>query len=329
MVWHKTNRLPVNVAQPRAGITSKDAVMKTTKTLKRMLVKKWQKSRYYLLNMRNAIALQRVSKVLSLSMMALLLSACVSSGGNYYLETSQPSKSVDQRIRFLVMHYTAEEFDSSLDTLTNEQVSAHYLIPEVRQLKMGKPVIWQLVPESLRAWHAGVSEWRGRTNINDTSIGIEIENKGFRQTSAGRQFYPYPDKQIDLVMALSKQIVQRYQIAPRNVVAHSDIAPQRKQDPGPLFPWQRLAQQGIGAWPDASQVKMFLAGRDKQQPVAMDTLLNKLARYGYPVKDALTPQQQRKVVAAFQMHFRQDDYRGLPDAQSEAIIDALLVKYPQ
>ncbi|MCC3701095.1 N-acetylmuramoyl-L-alanine amidase [Rouxiella badensis] len=263
----------------------------------------------------------------------MLLAGCQSSSSvtphrDYVLEKSRQAQGADQRIRFLVIHYTAEDFHTALNTLTDEHVSAHYLIPAQPPIVNGQPVAWQLVPESMRAWHAGESGWRGRTNINDTSIGIELENKGFTQRLLERQFYPYPALQVALVTSLSRDIVRRYQIKPQDVVAHSDIAPQRKEDPGPLFPWQQLAEKGVGAWPQAWRVKAFLHGRDPQQSVPMAGLLDKLARYGYPVTQDMTPRQQRRVVAAFQMHFRQRDYRGNPDAESEAIADALLQQYP-
>ncbi len=263
----------------------------------------------------------------------LLLAGCQATGSvkeqhNYVLETSQQAQGADQRIRFLVIHYTAEDFHTALNTLTDEHVSAHYLIPAKPPQVDGRPVAWQLVPESMRAWHAGISEWRGRNNLNDTSIGIELENKGYTNRMLERRFYPFPATQIALLTSLSQDIVKRYQIEPEDVVAHSDIAPQRKEDPGPLFPWQQLAENGVGAWPQASRVKALLHGRDPHQPVPMAELLTQLARYGYPVTADMTPLQQRRVVAAFQMHFRQSDYRGNADAESEAIVEALLEKYP-
>jgi len=179
----------------------------------------------------------------------------------------------------------------------------------------------------MRAWHAGASNWRGRTNLNDTSIGIEIVNKGFNRTLLATHWQPYTPEQIELLIRLSRDIVQRYAIQPTDVVGHSDIAPQRKQDPGPLFPWQQLAQAGIGAWPDKPTVERYLAGRDKYAPVPMAQMLEKLARYGYAVEPTWDAKQQRNLIAAFQMHFRPEDYRGEPDAESEAIIDALLSKY--
>ncbi len=264
----------------------------------------------------------------------LLLAGCQSSPPSadqhlsYRLETQRQAQGADQRVRFLVIHYTAEDFHNALNTLTDEHVSAHYLIPAHPPLEEGKPVAWQLVPESLRAWHAGASGWRGRTNINDTSVGIELENRGYSAYLLGKKFYPYPPAQIDLLASLSEQIVARYQIEPRNVVGHSDIAPQRKDDPGPLFPWHELAKRGIGAWPDAHRVQANLAGRDPYQPVDTQTLLAKLGKYGYPLTDNMTDKQQRRVIAAFQMHFRPDDHRGIADAESDAIISALLTQYP-
>lgn len=247
--------------------------------------------------------------------------------GAYQLETLHQAQGADRRIRFLVMHYTAEDFHSSLKTLTDEHVSAHYLLPAHPQREHGKPTVYRLVPEAMRAWHAGASAWRGRSNLNDTSIGIEIVNKGFTRSMLFTHWQPYTAEQIAVLIPLSRDIIQRYGIQPQDVVGHSDIAPQRKQDPGPLFPWRQLAQAGIGAWPDERDVQRLLAGRDRQAPVPMASLLNKLARYGYAIDPSWDARQQRNVLAAFQMHFRPDDVRGEPDAESEAIIDALLVKY--
>lgn len=247
--------------------------------------------------------------------------------GAYQLETLHQAQGADQRIRFLVMHYTAEDFHSSLKTLTDEHVSAHYLLPAHPQRERGKPTVYRLVPEAMRAWHAGASAWRGRSNLNDTSIGIEIVNKGFTRSMLFTHWQPYTAEQIAVLIPLSRDIIQRYGIQPQDVVGHSDIAPQRKQDPGPLFPWRQLAQAGIGAWPDERDVQRLLAGRDRHAPVPMAALLEKLARYGYAIDPSWDARQQRNVLAAFQMHFRPDDVRGEPDAESEAIVDALLVKY--
>lgn len=266
---------------------------------------------------------------------ALLLTACQSAPpaglearGNLWVNHAHPAQGQEPRIRFLVIHYTADDFPTSLATLTEEHVSAHYLIPATPPQAGGKPVVWQLVPESQRAWHAGASGWRGRINLNDTSIGIELENPGFRRTLLGRRWYAFPPGQVATLAELAGQIVRRYGIAPQNVVGHADIAPLRKPDPGPRFPWQALAAQGIGAWPDPARVTFWLAGRDPRQPVAEAALLARLAAYGYPVTPGMDAQARRQVISAFQMHFRPAEYSGQADAESEAIVRALLEQYP-
>jgi N-acetylmuramoyl-L-alanine amidase len=113
------------------------------------------------------------------------------------------------------------------------------------------------------------------------------------------------------------------------VVAHSDIAPQRKDDPGPLFPWQALAKQGIGAWPDPARVAFYINGRPRNQDVDRAALLDLLARYGYEVPDNATEQQQKRVITAFQMHYRPSLWNGVADVETMAIAEALLEKYGQ
>lgn len=260
-------------------------------------------------------------------LVALLLAGCQNQGperrDGYRVDHRYTAQGARPRVKVLVIHYTAEDFPSSLSTLTDRDVSAHYLIPR----RPHKDTILQLVPESELAWHAGPSFWRGATRINDTSIGIELVNPGYRRTLTGLRWTPFSREQIGVLEALLRDVTQRYHIAPENIVGHSDIAPQRKQDPGPLFPWQELAQAGFGAWPDAQRVQQRLAGRKPDQPVAVENLLTLLWRYGYGVTPEMTPQQQQKAIAAFQMHYRPADYRGLADAETEAIAQALLDKY--
>ena len=212
---------------------------------------------------------------------------------------------------------------------SDKEVSSHYLIPEQPPLRHGKPRIWQLVPEEDLAWHAGISFWRGSTRINDTSIGIELENRGWQKNGDIKSFTPFNPAQIAALIPLAKDIIARYHIQPQNVVAHADIAPQRKDDPGPLFPWRALAQQGIGAWPDDARVAFYLQGRPSWQPVDRGELLDLLSRYGYQVTPEMTPAQQKRVIMAFQMHFRPSRWDGVADAQTQAIAEALLEKYGQ
>lgn len=262
--------------------------------------------------------------------LAMLLSACqstIEARNGYWVDTAHPAQGARPRIKVVVIHYTAEDFSSSLATLTDREVSAHYLIPQHPPQKNGQGVVWQLVPESQLAWHAGPSFWRGATRINDTSIGIEIVNSGYRRTLTGLHWQPFTPAQIGALVALVHDITQRYDITPENLVGHSDIAPQRKQDPGPLFPWQQLAQQGLGAWPESATVQRYVAGRALDDEVDQTELLDALQRYGYDVTAATTPQMQRKLIAAFQMHFRARDYRGIADVETLAIARALLAKY--
>lgn len=236
-------------------------------------------------------------------------------------KTTYRAKAANERVRFLVLHYTAAPLKGSIEALTGPNVSAHYLVPDSRP-----DGIFQLVDETRRAWHAGVSHWQGRDNLNDTSIGIEIVNLGFtREPGEEPVWYPFPDAQVDAVMTLAGDIVRRYGIDPTCVIGHSDIAPGRKSDPGPLFPWERLARRGVGAWPDAAEVR---ARRERANPNDVKGLQEKLRRYGYKI--AVTgrlDQHSHDVVRAFQMHFRPAQCNGLPDAETVAILETLLDKY--
>ncbi|MFL4555907.1 N-acetylmuramoyl-L-alanine amidase [Yersinia kristensenii] len=276
-------------------------------------------------------------KLLSIGLL-LLLAGCSSSHrdepnklidrGEYKVDTSIPSVAQNTRVRFLVLHYTATDDAESLKLLTQGNVSAHYLVKTHPDNLDGKPIVLQLVPESERAWHAGVSYWHGRNSLNDTSIGIEIVNKGFTEKMLGRQWYPYNESQIQLIERLTKDIVERYNIDPTDVVAHSDIAPQRKSDPGPLFPWKRLAEQGIGAWPDDATVTKYIDGRNKNDLASVAIIQQALARYGYQIPQSGELDDETKhVIEAFQMHFRPQDFSGVPDVETEAIALALVEKY--
>ncbi|MEQ9720713.1 N-acetylmuramoyl-L-alanine amidase [Yersinia alsatica] len=268
----------------------------------------------------------------------LLLAGCSSSQrdnqhklidrGDYKVDTSMPSIAQNERVRFLVLHYTAIDDAESLKVLTQGQVSAHYLVKTHPDTLDGKPIVLQLVPESQRAWHAGISDWHGRSSLNDTSIGIEIVNKGFTEKMLGREWYPYNESQIKLIERLTKDIVERYNIDPTDVVAHSDIAPLRKSDPGPLFPWQRLALLGIGAWPDDATVTKYIDGRNKRDMASVSVIQQALARYGYQIpQSGELDDETKQVIKAFQMHFRAQDFSGVPDVETEAIALALVEKY--
>lgn len=236
----------------------------------------------------------------------------------------------NERVRFLVFHYTALNEAESLHFLTQKQVSAHYFIPERVEAINKKPIIKQLVDDTKRAWHAGVSDWNGRVNLNDTSVGVEIANLGFREELTGEKiWYPFNRDQINALKKLSHHIIKKYDIAPQNILAHSDISPLRKYDPGPLFPWKELAEEGIGAWPDPLTVTKYLAGRDPSAPGDILRLQKALKIWGYdkiPQSGKVDPDSQQ-IISAFQMHFRPGDFSGKPDAETEAIALALIEKY--
>ncbi|AAZ33814.1 N-acetylmuramoyl-L-alanine amidase [Pseudomonas savastanoi pv. phaseolicola] len=245
----------------------------------------------------------------------LILTACASGPR---LDTSHPSVNFDGRVQYVIMHYTSTSMEKSLQLLTHGEVSSHYLIGDD-----SKATIYKLVDESARAWHAGESEWEGRTWLNSSSIGIEIVNPGFKDTPAGRLWYPYTEAQIQSITVLLKDIVKRNKIDPKHIIGHSDIAPTRKQDPGPLFPWKRLAAEGLGIWPDERLVAQHQALLATNLP-SISWFQQQLARLGYS-----TPQTgeldtaTRQVLAAFQMHYRPARFDGEPDAQSAAILQVL------
>ncbi|WP_250534172.1 N-acetylmuramoyl-L-alanine amidase [Caballeronia sp. AZ10_KS36] len=270
-------------------------------------------------------------RLVCLTLACALVTACtptMQNRGTYIADTQHHAKNADSRVRFLVMHYTEIDEARSLAVLTGDEVSVHYVVPDAPRIENGEPVVYQLVPEDKRAWHAGQSYWQGATELNASSIGIENVNLGPIDTLAGRTWQPYPPAQVDALVKLSRDIVERYGIPPTRVVGHSDIAPQRKIDPGPLFPWRTLYEAGIGAWPDDATVAAHLAGRDPKAPCDVRALQEKLKRYGYDVAtDGILDEKTRRVFGAFQMHFRPSDYAGDADAQTDAIAQALLDKY--
>ncbi|MBF7728809.1 N-acetylmuramoyl-L-alanine amidase [Pseudomonas sp. N040] len=243
----------------------------------------------------------------------LLLAAC----GGLPIDTTHVSRGQDSRVQFVVLHYTSSDLPESLQMLTDQGVSSHYLIGAT------PPTIYRLVDEERRAWHAGESQWRGRTWLNASSIGIELVNPGYRQTAAGRVWYGYPQAQIDRLIALLQDIRQRHQLPIDSIVGHSDIAPQRKVDPGPLFPWRQLADAGLIRWPDAQQVARLQPGYATALPDAL-WFQQQLAASGYSIAfSGEFDEQTRNVLAAFQMKYRPARYDGVADAETAALLAAL------
>ncbi len=254
----------------------------------------------------------KISRLLPL----LLLVAGCASGPR--LDTSYTSAGQESRVQFLVLHYTVGDFPSALKILTQGPVSSHYLVRD------DPPTVYRLVDESRMGWHAGVSSWKGYTQLNASSIGIEIVNLAVEGPPETGYWPEFPKAQMDAVVELVKDIVKRHQIRPDRIVGHSDIAPQRKMDPGPKFPWKRLADEGLIPWPDAAAVALRRPAFEARLPDA-EWFQQKLERHGFAVPrtgelDAAT----RKVVSAFQMKYRPARFDGTPDAETAALLDVLV-----
>jgi N-acetylmuramoyl-L-alanine amidase len=225
---------------------------------------------------------------------------------NSYIDT--PSPNFDDRaapISMLVLHYTGmQDGASAIQRLADPaaKVSAHYVVAEDGQ-------IVRMVDEDKRAWHAGRSYWRGVTDINSASVGIEIVNPGHEWG-----YRPFPEPQIESVIQLTKKIVARHRITRGNVVGHSDIAPTRKVDPGELFPWEKLAKLRL-ALPRPTKNLM--------DPLWSDAgFLLALERFGYEVTDGPA------AVRAFQRRFRTEKIDGIIDGECRALLLALLLPKP-
>lgn len=253
-------------------------------------------------------------RTIFLSALLLLLAGC---GHGVRIDDSHTAAGQNSRVQYIVLHYTSADLNRSLQLLTETEVSSHYLIGEA------PPTIYRLVDENRRAWHAGDSQWQGRTWLNGTTIGIELVNQGFYDTPAGRYWQPFAPAQIEALIALLKDIMQRHQLSLGSILAHSDIAPQRKVDPGPLFPWKRLAEAGLMPWPDDSAVAHQQALFSASLP-SVQWFQEQLMRQGYAVPlHGELDQATRNVIAAFQMKYRPTRYDGEPDAQTAALLVVL------
>lgn len=243
---------------------------------------------------------------------------------------SHQSRYYSERIAFIVVHYTAQNNEQSLHSLTQTKVSSHYLILQ------GNYPIYQLVSNDKAAWHAGVSSFHGRHNLNNSSLGIEIVNEGisppyqdYKGYHPYRHFSTYKEQQILQVGKLLQQLSQQYAIHPTYIVAHSDITPQRKMDPGAKFPWERLYREfGVGAWYDDDDVQTFI--NQGFGNVSIGQIKAEFRQYGYTMNHSSDwDKESQNVVYAFQLHFNPKNATGLMDLESWAILQALNKKYRQ
>jgi N-acetylmuramoyl-L-alanine amidase len=259
-------------------------------------------------------------KTLVATLLIALLAGCATpqqSAVPHYDHT-YTAKGQASRARFLVLHYTVSDRANSIKILTEQEVSAHYLVTDDPV-----PVIYNLVDEKNAAWHAGNSSWKNFTQLNNSSIGIEIVNPGWKDTPNGRVYTPFTPAQVNAIIPLVRDIVARHHIAPENVLGHSDIAPLRKQDPGPMFPWRQLADAGLVAWPDAARVAAVVPVFQTRLP-DVAWFQKKLATWGYGlVQSGVLDEQTRTVLAAFQMKYRPANIAGIPDVETAALLEAL------
>lgn len=222
------------------------------------------------------------------------------------IPTNKHGERAATRPTLLIIHSMGLPVPTALELLTRapREVSCHYAIaPD------GK--IYRMVPEGRRAWHAGKSSWRGQSDINSASIGIELicPGEGGRERTEEEVPGPFPEVQIEALFELVEDIVLRHGILPEDVLAHSDIAPGRKRDPGELFPWHAFSKTGVALWPR----------RPYPLPSTGD-LAPLLQRYGYDVSDPPA------AVIAFQRHFRPRDCKGIADSETRSILEWLLQK---
>jgi N-acetylmuramoyl-L-alanine amidase len=238
---------------------------------------------------------------------------------DFKLAQANPSPNHDVRtapVDILLLHYTGmRSGEAACARLCDpdSKVSAHYLVYEDGRID-------QLVPEARRAWHAGVGSWKGETDINTRAIGIEIVNPGHEFG-----YRDFPDAQIETVIALCRDILKRHDIPPARVLAHSDVAPGRKQDPGERFPWGRLAASGIGLWIEPTPIRDGDALVPTQRGEDVTMLQTMLAKFGYAA--ALTgiyDEATRDIVTAFQRHFRPARVDGVADRSTIETLRRLL-----
>ncbi len=216
----------------------------------------------------------------------------------------------------LILHYTGMPTgEAALALLTDpaSEVSCHYFVWEDGRID-------QLVAEGARAWHAGKAFWKGESDLNSASIGVEIVNPGHDGWSPS-----FPDRQIAATIALARDVLSRWRIPPERVLAHSDVAPGRKRDPGEAFPWRRLKEGGVGHWVEPAPIGGEALFRREEEGPPVRALQAMLALYGYSVDlSGVYDRHTRAVVEAFQRHFRPERVDGEADPSTVATLKALI-----
>ncbi len=233
---------------------------------------------------------------------------------NYSPNFSSKKRSSKQ-IKFIIFHYTGMKSESAaIKKLTNikSEVSSHYFIKKNGEIN-------SLVPDLYIAWHAGVSFWKGIKSLNKYSIGIEITNPGHAYN-----YKKFSVKQINSILELTKFLIKKYKIQPKNILGHSDIAPHRKKDPGEKFPWKYLYQNKIGIWHSLSQNKLLKLRGIKTNKIEKKNFMKNLFKIGYKLNFKknlkIDKDKNLKIISkAFQRRYRPDVVNGIVDKECLAI----------
>ena len=226
-----------------------------------------------------------------------------------------------KQIKFIVFHYTGMKKESeAISRLTNiqSQVSCHYLIK-----KNGE--IIAMVPETYIAWHAGKSSWKNCKSLNKNSIGIEITNPGHEF-----KYKKFTEKQINTLLKLSRYLIKKYNINLKNILGHSDIAPERKKDPGENFPWQYLSQNKVGLWHTIKKQELIKNRKIKATKINKDIFINNLFKIGYQKKKPKTLSKNKYldyIIKAFQRRYRQSLIDGKIDQECLIISQNLIKRF--
>ena len=239
----------------------------------------------------------------------------------HYSPNFNSKKRSYKKIKFIIIHYTGMKKESeAINRLTNIQskVSSHYLIKNNGN-------ILTLVPDLYEAWHAGKSSWKNYKSLNQNSIGIEITNPGHNSG-----YKKFSKKQISSLLKLNKFLMKRYKISPKNILGHSDIAPERKKDPGEKFPWEYLSKNNIGLWHTLKKKELLKNRNFKTSKIEKELFYNNLFKIGYskkPLKDLSKNRYLKDLIKAFQRRFRQEMIKGIIDQECLLISKNLIKTY--
>ncbi|MDA9678352.1 N-acetylmuramoyl-L-alanine amidase [Candidatus Pelagibacter sp.] len=234
---------------------------------------------------------------------------------NYSPNFSLPKRS-NKKIKYIVIHYTGMKSESAAIRRlcdASKNVSAHYFI------KNNGEVI-NLVPDIYESWHAGKSRWNNHNSLNKSSIGIEIHNPGHINS-----YKKFSSKQLKSLRLLLKRLIKIYKIDLKNILGHSDIAPERKKDPGEKFPWKKLAKSNLAIWHKLNELNLKKDRLKKLHETEKKFFLKYLCQFGYRKIDELNSKLNMKIITkAFQRRFRQSLINGIPDKECFLIIKSLL-----